>query len=510
MKVLKFEQLFEVNINLQELEKPSTAGLRGDELVRKLDNDEPINTNKDNVRKDIIVANSDEIINNITDDSGKYDPKSAATFFKPSLYKPVISDEEGNKFKLNDIEKTTDFGSSKGSSLGSGDTKEIESIQCLILAYRQVRKSEIVREEVIRLSETRILNLCKSYIDVDVDITPELIDKYWDRWKHSFTKTANVMYMVDNSTGLEEFEPILDQRIDYIFCHNSAGGISKYISAAFNRCKKKKGITAQLSKWCPADIWAISSKYDNKIKKILSTIDELSELNDLIDKLFNKKILVGMSLKMVKKSEDIKIVINKITLPPKYKFTSALVSQDPLASTGLRLIAERQGTKGFEKGEAVISVRRFTIPNNIIGEVYGTTARHGKISLNIINNILEKYGLDPVPVYRNDRFYELSIEDMDDEELTEEIIAINNKIVNKYNNVSRKITNVKEVDRGRLISKYQSLFLAWTLMECQSDMYNDNYTIADRIIENMFHYALSINMTGKVSGRTPRYVRIVD
>ena len=118
--------------------------------------------------------------------------------------------------------------------------------------------------------------------------------------------------------------------------------------------------------------------------------------------------------------------------------------------------------------------------------------------------------MDPVPVYRNDRFYESSIEDMDDEELTEEIIAINNKIVNKYNNVSRKITNVKEVDRGRLISKYQSLFLAWTLMECQNDMYNDNYTIADRIIENMFHYALSINMTGKVSGRTPRYVRIVD
>ena len=36
------------------------------------------------------------------------------------------------------------------------------------------------------------------------------------------------------------------------------------------------------------------------------------------------------------------------------------------------------------------------------------------------------------------------------------------------------------------------------------------YTKADLVVEEMFLYALSINITGKDRGRTPKYARIID
>ena len=81
MKILKFN---ETNIDLKELEKTSkSGGLRGDLLVTKLKDQEDISFKpKGKPGKIKQVTNADEIVPNITDGAGKYDPDAAKDFFK--------------------------------------------------------------------------------------------------------------------------------------------------------------------------------------------------------------------------------------------------------------------------------------------------------------------------------------------------------------------------------------------------------------------------------------------
>ena len=65
-----------------------------------------------------------------------------------------------------------------------------------------------------------------------------------------------------------------------------------------------------------------------------------------------------------------------------------------------------------------------------------------------------------------------------------------------------------EINRARLISKYQSLYLAWILMENKEiPSSKEGKTVSDLIIQEMFLYALSIMFNSR---RTPKYVRVID
>jgi hypothetical protein len=187
----------------------------------------------------------------------------------------------------------------------------------------------------------------------------------------------------------------------------------------------------------------------------------------------------------------------------------------PLATLGLELVAERR-SREFGNGKEVMVIRSRDSSRmiNISAEVRGKTAKHGNMSLTQINRILDSYGLDKVPVVgsRRESNYSDSIEEWDDEELRRGIIDFHDKLAHHYDTVIESRNMSLFVDRMRLISKYQSLFLAWVLMGAQSYLSDrEGYSLADRAVEDMFHFALSINITpGKESGRTPRYARIVD
>ena len=136
------------------------------------------------------------------------------------------------------------------------------------------------------------------------------------------------------------------------------------------------------------------------------------------------------------------------------------------------------------------------------------------MSLTQINKILESYDLETVPsvTSRSEKYYQTSLEEWTEAELKREILAINKKILENYGSIIEPKNLTIEVDRIRLISKYQSLFLAWILMEAQHyESDREGISLADCVVEEMFHFALSINITpGKESGRTPRYARIID
>ena len=95
------------------------------------------------------MTNADEIVPNITDGAGKYDPDAAKDFFKSGTRYSKVIQTDDERYQLNDIEKTSDFGSSGGSSLGTKETRNVECIQCLFLALRQTKGEVSITESSV-------------------------------------------------------------------------------------------------------------------------------------------------------------------------------------------------------------------------------------------------------------------------------------------------------------------------------------------------------------------------
>jgi len=158
----------------------------------------------------------------------------------------------------------------------------------------------------------------------------------------------------------------------------------------------------------------------------------------------------------------------------------------------------------FGNRKEVMTVRSFNSAriSNISGEIKGLSAQQGKISLTQINNILSKHKVETVPPIEGNDIYN-PLTDMSEGEMRKEIALINSLILQKYpdTKISRNVSSEQNI--GRLYSKYQSLYLAWILMEVSEtnpDKIND-------IIVEMFYYALSIRFDGFW---TPKYVRVID
>jgi hypothetical protein len=519
---MRVDILNEANLNLRELSVGSGEGLRGDTLVRKIRDDEPITMRTKDGHSDVVVVNKDQVLKAITNRDGTFNAYRAAKYFTiPDAHKRYRPDallgEDGRHYKLNDIEKTAEFGSSGGSGLGSRDTRYVESITCVFLAWRQLKRTDLTEldyDDIISLPAESYLDFRDRYTQLDsrLELSQSDISRYWDKWADSFIHIPNFLYREGIVGSGYKNEHLLDPGKVYRFCQLSGTGGAV---AALRRVFRERHPGINFAKWNPSDVFAVERDSEAAVEEQLLKCRTNLGLNEIVDRFFDTRQMVGVSLKKVKGSEDIKIVVNKITRPPKYKLSTIRFSRLPLATLGLEVLAERI-SREFGHGKEVMVVRSRDSSKmiNISAEVRGKTAKHGNMSLTQINRILDSYGLEKVPGVgsRTEQHYADSIEDWSDADLKREIVAINNKLLNHYDTVVEPRGTVTEVDRMRLISKYQSLFLAWVLMEAQDYLSDrDGYTLADRVVEDMFHFALSINITpGKESGRTPRYARIVD
>jgi hypothetical protein len=515
MRILKVN---EINLSLKELDKRSN----GDILVKKIKEEDPIQVNKirnkATLKKgEITVINQDDIIPNITDDEGHYDREKGKDFFsKGRRYKEVI-DGGDQMYQLNDIEKTADFGSTGGSSLGTHDTRDVETIQCFFLSYRQYKRSPILSEDIDSILEMEddLFEHIKKFVESQIDVTKELIEKYIERgWVTTFIKTANAIFRLGEEDSGFRGRFLIDFKKIYKFCQiSSETGVVNIIKNTYRKCGKKISI----SKWNPSDVWMVEKKSELRVIDGFRHINNIKELNNYIDNSFDNRKLIGLSLKKVSEKEDIKIIANKVTAPPRYTYNNVRVSQDATSTTGLKILVERRRNRDFSSGIESMTVRskQGSVVTNIMGEVDGVMSRHGQISLTRINEILKKYDIERVPMAKSsgpagESFYELGLETWTDDELKEEINIINDDIIEHYGEdiVARKVSRQYQENRARLVSKYQSLFLVWILMENASVPSElPGLSISDRIVEEMFHYALAIN-TGHY--RTPKYVRVVD
>lgn len=507
---MRIRKVSEANINLKELDKPvknMPGKLRGDVLVDKIDKGEELSFKLKN-KKDFKspIVNDEEIIDKITDDTGRFDSDKAKRFFTTgNRYKKNIQVEDDTTlYQLNDIEKTSDFGSSGGSSLGTIETRVVECLQCLFLALRQTKGDVSLSNDCVEELFDEMGNVRQDLLQnirVPIQITSDLIEQYSEKWISTFIATANALYEIRPvyTKDKETDDNILSRRKTYIFYQIGFNmDFTHVLSETYRGFRETTGIP--IAKWTPSDIWAIHKSQHSSIMHRINNCDNIEQLNFVIDQLFDQKSVRGISLKKLKTIElesDIKLVINKVTPVPNYKFDEVVTSNNYLGSLGVRIIVDQISPIENQNYKENMDVRSFSGPNepsDVSGEVIGTSARHGKVGLARINKIISMVSKEKgitVPSIET----KLELRTKSDEELLEEIQRLNERIKELGRGVG---TRSSISGRARLVSKYQSLKFA--------DILYSYRELADEIIEKVFYYAMAIKNDKFDS---PKYVRII-
>lgn len=493
MKITRISDLLnESNIDIKGLDSKTKSGkLKGDVLIDKLKNDEPIKFFKKGTVIDSDVINDDEIISNITNDEGGYDSDKSINFFKKNGRYTDVIETDVDDYQLNQIVKTSDFGGGKGTSLGSAGTIDVESIQCLFLSMYQENRSDNF------INTQSNIDKYLTHIKIPIKITSDLIDNN-KKWMTTWTKTPQALFekRVKVSPG-RKVDNILSRSKKYVFYHIGYGsGVNKILHTKYKSFKEVKGIN--ISKWSPSDIWAVELVKEEEIYNRVNNCKTIIELNELVDDLFNLKEMVGISLKMI--SKEVTLIINKETSAPIYEYKGLSLSDDLESNHGLDLVA-RCHSDIYRDGIEKMTLRTFTRGglSDMTGEVKGSTAQFGKISLSVINKIISSVGIEDLVPTKND------IKDVSDDELMSDINRMYEHLIDLHG--SHKSRSKKDLfDRRRMIIKYQSLYLGCILEENKDNINNNSDCISDIIIQKMFYYALAIKNS---VFECPKYVRVM-
>lgn len=509
---MKIEKFNEVNINLDQLNKTINGELRGDVLVNKLKDGEEF-TFKKGGRGEPNVApidNTDYIIPNITT-GDSYDSDKAAEFFKQGsrFKKVIIADNDGEQelYQLNDIVKTEEFGSSSGTSLGFKSTRDVECIQCLFLALRQSFGNEPITEDnYVELydDDGNVRADLLVSIRVPIKITASLLESY-ESWLETFITTANALYDVrpvysKDKKGSEG--SILSMSKDYLFFQIGYADSGELIDVLIKKYRDDfKSITRgiPISKWTPSDVWACEVDNYEQVISELEECENIEDFNMVVNHYFRLKVLRGISLKKVKKIEDIEIIYNRITPVPMYSFKHVITSIDPLCSLGVKVIAHResdyisQNVGGGQSTDEILDVRSFrgNSLSDINCEIWGVKARGGKIGLTRINHILKSLGLETIPTKAE------LLSDWDKDELLDVLVGQLPELSRYGNKIATRVA--PSTTLPRVLSKWQALKLTEILYTL------DEYD-ANNLIQKIFLYAMSVSND---QFECPSYVRII-
>lgn len=522
MKIKKLSSILEeVNLSLSELNKKNKDGkIRGQVFVDKVKDQEEFVFNKFNepkVKKKIksIIDDNDEKpnqeIETILTTGGEYDPKKAEVIFKKRNYIDVIKSEDDVIYKLTDIEKTADFGSSGGASLGTKNTRIVESIQCIYLSFRQLRKINLREEDdVLSLLNSEKGKEILNRVSIPEEINFEDFNLFTNNWVNTFYRTANALYSIRTQlVTSKDRSSILSQNKMYNF-HQiaSKSNLIETIIQVYKECEKE----IPISKWTPSDIWACNSEREEEIITLLKDIKYMDDLNNFINELFDVKDLIGISLKKVSSSDEkLNLVINKETPKPIYILESISITENATKTINTSINAQRFSSV-FGDGIEKLELRSFSGADkiqDISAEVIGKDARQGRIGLKAINSILFKYEVEEIPFY-NDLLFNKGVD-----KLIDEVNELNYSILKKMNVETKKEINYNTtISIPRIVSKYQGLLLAKKLLDNSEKTFDfmiiedKRYPITkgDKILQEIFYYALSIENS---KFESPKYVRVI-
>ncbi len=329
----------------------------------------------------------------------------------------------------------------KGSGGGSGNTKTVESAQCLYCSLAFNVYGKTIEEDSLITKD----DYDKAYKQIEVDATMEDMLTMAAGWKKSSILGANKLF--------EEIPSTINQ---YKFYRNK--GVDVAINEAYNRIKNDKvsvlaenisdSVPASEDKWNPADIWIAKSGFNIKEIKKHSTTGKgntglvLNFNKFLIDK-FNDKELIGVSLKKITGSAHIEPMnltedrnIDKVGYGGatfNYKSLDTYIDFKSGSNTSIQF-RNFSGSRGSWQGEVGIK---------------GSSAKHGKIGGGAIWEILKSHSVSySSQADNNQKFYnECGIEGKK-KAIAEEIYELLKKVPAANYNVS---TTNKEQEIAKIV-----------------------------------------------------------
>ena len=255
-----------------------------------------------------------------------------------------------------------------GSGAGAAVTKMAESAQAVYAAVafglgRKITHSDITPENV---------DANKDKFDVDEDIA-KILNELPDDWIESSVLGANELW--------EKFSDIKSG----IKFHRGSKTVD-HIENQFKRIKKIEGVRVDINKWSPADIYVTTPKYDPKCLEEEKSIKGLNQcMNERIDPKNPK--MFGVSLKKMSRTSNLKLLNFDKKDSLEKEFSDFSMNYDSI-DTYLNF---SDGTR--------IQFRSFGGANVLTGwqgEVKGTKANQGKISLGPINLLLKMHGISQI------------------------------------------------------------------------------------------------------------------
>ena len=244
------------SLNSTTLLKPIPGYVdRGEVLLKKIEGEEPI-----------ALVNGDEIVVN---------PETSSTFIdllRGKKYKELTNvkfyDIAGLGHKLSELAKTQEFGSSKGRGGGAAQTALQESAQCLVLALRYHRGSDL---EVSDLEEESLKDVAS-----DVEVS-EPIDK--------------VIEFIENSTSWQStmvnIANVVAGKYHKSYKFYRGKGIVTKIDRAAKKALPQAKVGLNINKWNPSDIWMATEDVNEE-----DFPEDIDELNDLLLELFKDERLI--------------------------------------------------------------------------------------------------------------------------------------------------------------------------------------------------------------------------
>lgn len=258
-----------------------------------------------------------------------------------------------------------------GSGAGAALTKLTESSQALYAALvfnvlkREMSIKDVTKENFLRAA---------SSASIDTSVV-EIMNNLPDDWINSSIAGANALY--------KKFK----NGKKYTF-HRGSGQVN-LIESVFTRINRQEKAFGNLNKWSPADIYMISS--DANVSEIQSE-NTLKGLNQVMMKNIIENKIIGISLKKIVGSGSIykkNFSNDKRQYVASFRgITSNLESMDGYIKWG-ESSSEKIQFRSFG-GDASLSGWQ--------GEIKGTSANQGKISLGPINFILSLHGLEKIPL----------------------------------------------------------------------------------------------------------------
>jgi len=488
MELLDFEKFLEKKLEIRDLKNDQ----RIESFVNRILRGSVVLNNDTEVRIDEIKLNGNWIsVQDVNAEELKnFIKNDAPLFFKGGrrLYQAIFKND--NVFyKLTDFKKTKDLGQ-RGPGANTNEKEEITSLY--IDMFQLIRTPDLSK---VKFDEYMALNRIPDHLHIKNTITWEKINSYTD-WTISFINAPRGFWRKFGESNI-----VYDI---YHIGFDSNESPSKILKKKYYELLENRKI--DFNKFCPADVYLVDNKYIKDILYAITSTKTIEDLVDLMNEMFDKKILIPISLKKSNIVGD-KFIINNFNGLPSMNFSRISFDVSTLATNGISSKIKTTSRwlnelDSYESRNIEMTIDSSNTSKNVDvdGEVkvISSSSRTGKISLNNINDILSTRDIIPEGI-KNYKFYR----NMSTEQLLDILNDNYNNLIGNCNIVNRVLTG-RDIsnDKNSLISKIQSLEILTALNYIR----RENMESFNVVIEQMFKHALSIQTIQYVS---PKYYRLI-